>query len=211
MTSLPACPIDACNLVAVFRQRLRGGALEDGERESERECKQAKHRNPSQGCGMRGASRRSPPDGAINAYAAGRCKVCAQYFARRCRVACGLIGVVDLDNIVRFERHCPHVHQIRQMDPPDGGVAQNDRAVRAGQVREANGHKIVSYGTSSYGYDIRCSTNSRSSRTSTRPIVDPKLSTRDRSSTSEGDVCIIPPNSFALARTVNTSAFRATC
>jgi deoxycytidine triphosphate deaminase len=34
---------------------------------------------------------------------------------------------------------------------------KHDRALRAGQVREVNGHKIVSYGTSSYGYDIRCS------------------------------------------------------
>jgi len=36
-----------------------------------------------------------------------------------------------------------------------------------GQVREVNGQKIVSYGTSSYGYDIAVPTNSRSSPTST--------------------------------------------
>ena len=55
-------------------------------------------------------------------------------------------------------------------------------------VREANGQKIVSYGTSSYGYDIRCA---REFKVFTKSFVD-----------FEGDVCIIPPNSFALARTM---------
>ena len=70
-----------------------------------------------------------------------------------------------------------------------------------GQVREVNGQRIVSYGTSSYGYDIRCATNSRSSPTSTddrrSEDVRPELVRR-----REEHVCIIPPNSFALARTV---------
>ena len=43
---------------------------------------------------------------------------------------------------------------IRRMAAQHGMI----EPFEAGQVREANGHKIVSYGTSSYGYDIRCST-----------------------------------------------------
>jgi len=60
-----------------------------------------------------------------------------------------------------------------------------------GQVREVDGRKIVSYGTSSYGYDIRCSREFKIFTNINSTIVD-----------FTGDVCIIPPNSFALARTV---------
>jgi deoxycytidine triphosphate deaminase len=49
-------------------------------------------------------------------------------------------------------------------------------------------------------YPLR--TNSRSSPTSTRRSSTPRTSIRSPSSTSPDDVCIIPPNSFALARTV---------
>ena len=70
------------------------------------------------------------------------------------------------------------------------------------QVREANGHKIVSYGTSSYGYDIRCSNDFKLFTNINTTIVDPK-NFDDRSFVDiRGDYCIIPPNSFALARTV---------
>src|SRR6266496_1932303 len=42
------------------------------------------------------------------------------------------------------------------------------------QIREANGHKIVSYGTSSYGYDIRCSDEFKIFTNINSTIVDPK-------------------------------------
>ena len=66
------------------------------------------------------------------------------------------------------------------------------------QVRDG----AISYGVSSYGYDIRVAdefmifTNVRSA------IVDPKDFDPDSMVDFKGDVCIIPPNSFALARTV---------
>jgi dCTP deaminase len=71
-----------------------------------------------------------------------------------------------------------------------------------GQVREANGHRIVSYGTSSYGYDIRCSTEFKIFTNINSTMVDPKAFDEKSFVDFSGDVCIIPPNSFALARTV---------
>ena len=71
-----------------------------------------------------------------------------------------------------------------------------------GQVREVNGHKIVSFGTSSYGYDIRCSNDFKIFTNINSTIVDPKHFDEGSFVDFKGDVCIIPPNSFALARTV---------
>ena len=71
-----------------------------------------------------------------------------------------------------------------------------------GQVREANGHRIVSYGTSSYGYDIRCSSEFKIFTNINSTIVDPKKFDEGSFVDFRGDVCIIPPNSFALARTI---------
>ena len=70
-------------------------------------------------------------------------------------------------------------------------------------VREVNGERIVSYGTSSYGYDIRCADEFRVFTNINSTIVDPK--NFDPSSfveVSGKGYCVIPPNSFALARTV---------
>ena len=70
------------------------------------------------------------------------------------------------------------------------------------QVREVDGHRIVSYGTSSYGYDIRCSTEFKIFTNINSTMVDPKAFDEKSFVDFSGDVCIIPPNSFALARTV---------
>ena len=71
-----------------------------------------------------------------------------------------------------------------------------------GQVRVANGQKIVSYGTSSYGYDVRCAGEFKIFTNINSTIVDPKDFDPNSFIDFTGDVCIIPPNSFALARTV---------
>ncbi len=71
-----------------------------------------------------------------------------------------------------------------------------------GQVREANGRSIVSYGTSSYGYDVRCASEFKIFTNINSTIVDPKNFDEKSFVDFRGDVCIIPPNSFALARTV---------
>ena len=65
------------------------------------------------------------------------------------------------------------------------------------QVRDGN----ISYGLSSYGYDIRVSSEFKVFTNVHNSIVDPK-NFDDRSFVDiEGSECIIPPNSFALART----------
>ena len=71
-----------------------------------------------------------------------------------------------------------------------------------GQVKAAEGRKIVSYGTSSYGYDIRCSNEFKIFTNINSTIVDPKAFDAKNFVDFRGEVCIIPPNSFALARTV---------
>src|SRR5688500_11535443 len=71
-----------------------------------------------------------------------------------------------------------------------------------GHVREVDGRRIVSYGTSSYGYDIRCSSEFKIFTNINSTIVDPKQFDAGSFVDFNGDVCIIPPNSFALARTV---------
>ena len=71
-----------------------------------------------------------------------------------------------------------------------------------GQVRELEGRKIVSYGTSSYGYDIRCSNEFKLFTNLNSTIVDPKNFDDKSFVDFNGTSCIIPPNSFALARTV---------
>ena len=70
------------------------------------------------------------------------------------------------------------------------------------QVRVANGHKIVSYGTSSYGYDVRCAEEFKIFTNINSTIVDPKNFDEKSFVDFKGPVCIIPPNSFALASTV---------
>jgi dCTP deaminase len=71
----------------------------------------------------------------------------------------------------------------------------------AGQVKQANGERIVSYGTSSYGYDVRCSREFKVFTNINSTIVDPKAFDARSFVDVKSDVCIIPPNSFALART----------
>jgi dCTP deaminase len=70
------------------------------------------------------------------------------------------------------------------------------------QIRSVNGQRIVSYGTSSYGYDIRCSSEFKLFTNINTTIVDPKNFDEKSFVDIKGDCCIIPPNSFALARTV---------
>ncbi len=70
------------------------------------------------------------------------------------------------------------------------------------QVRNRNGQQVISWGTSSYGYDIRCSDEFKIFTNINSAVVDPKAFDASSFVDFTGDVCIIPPNSFALARTV---------
>ena len=66
------------------------------------------------------------------------------------------------------------------------------------QVRDG----VISYGLSSYGYDIRVAEEFKIFTNINSTIVDPKAFSRQSFIDFTGPVCIIPPNSFALARTV---------
>ena len=68
-----------------------------------------------------------------------------------------------------------------------------DRQVRAG---------VISYGLSSYGYDIRVADEFKVFTNINSTVVDPKNFDARSFVDVRGDVCIIPPNSFALSRTV---------
>jgi len=68
-----------------------------------------------------------------------------------------------------------------------------DRQVRDGKI---------SYGVSSYGYDIRVSDEYKIFTNVNSSIIDPKRFDAKSFVDYKGDVCIVPPNSFALARSV---------
>jgi dCTP deaminase len=70
------------------------------------------------------------------------------------------------------------------------------------QVRELNGQRVISYGLSSYGYDIRVAREFKIFTNVRSAVVDPKNFDEGSLVDVEADVCVIPPNSFALARTV---------
>ena len=70
------------------------------------------------------------------------------------------------------------------------------------QIKHVDGRPVVSYGTSSYGYDLRCSDEFKLFTDINTTIVDPKHFDPKSFVDVKGDSCIIPPNSFALARTV---------
>jgi len=70
------------------------------------------------------------------------------------------------------------------------------------QIKQKDNQKLISYGTSSYGYDVRCASEFRIFTNINSAIVDPKDFDSNSFVNQDSDVCIIPPNSFALARTV---------
>lgn len=70
------------------------------------------------------------------------------------------------------------------------------------QVKNSANSGVISYGVSSYGYDVRCSNEFKIFTNINTAIVDPKNFDSNSFVDVVSDVCIIPPNSFALARTV---------
>lgn len=70
------------------------------------------------------------------------------------------------------------------------------------QIRFRNGQRVISYGTSSYGYDIRIADEFKIFTNALSAVVDPKRMAPGSYVDFEGDVCTIPPNSFVLGRTI---------
>lgn len=87
---------------------------------------------------------------------------------------------------------------IRQMALNEGMI---DPFVE-GQIREVDGDKAISYGLTSYGYDLRVANEFKIFTNIHNSIVDPKNFDETAFVHVESKVCIIPPNSFALARSV---------
>lgn len=85
-------------------------------------------------------------------------------------------------------------HWIRRMSLEHGMI----EPFVDGQVRDG----VVSYGVSSYGYDMRVADEFKIFTNVHAAIVDPKNFSDDSFFDYQGEVCIIPPNSFALARSV---------
>jgi dCTP deaminase len=85
-------------------------------------------------------------------------------------------------------------HWIRKMARKHGMIEPfADNQVRNG---------VISYGVSSYGYDIRVADEFKIFTNVFSAVVDPKNFDPKSMVDYRGDVCVIPPNSFALARTV---------
>jgi len=80
-------------------------------------------------------------------------------------------------------------------------MAREERMIEPfeeGKAREG----VISYGVSSYGYDIRVTDEFKIFTNINSAVVDPKNFDTSSMVDFRGDVCIIPPNSFVLARTV---------
>lgn len=87
---------------------------------------------------------------------------------------------------------------IREMAQKKGMI----RPFENGLIREVDGCKVISYGLSSYGYDLRVSDHFKVFTNLNNSIVDPKAFQEDTFVDVYSHVCIIPPNSFALAKSV---------
>ncbi len=89
-------------------------------------------------------------------------------------------------------------HWIRRMALERGLI----EPFEPGQIREQRGERVISYGTSSYGYDVRCANEFKVFTNINSAVVDPKAFDDTSFVDIHAEVCIVPPNSFALARTV---------
>lgn len=117
---------------------------------------------------------------------------------------------------------CDQDPKVRARVPAPTGMRRLDGPMiepfESNQVREVNDRfpsstgeddfprKVISYGLSSYGYDIRCSNEFKVFTNINTTVVDPKNFDPncfvDVDANKNGGVCVIPPNSFALARTM---------
>jgi dCTP deaminase len=81
-------------------------------------------------------------------------------------------------------------------------MAQQYKMIEPFIDRNVGKGEAVSYGLSSYGYDLRVADEYKIFHNALNPVIDPKAIDSDSFLDYKGDVCIIPPNSFALARSV---------
>lgn len=94
----------------------------------------------------------------------------------------------------------PH-HMSIQSDRWITRMAREHRMIEPFEDRQVR-QGVISYGVSSYGYDMRVAREFRIFTNVLSSVVDPKNFDPRSFVEFEGDVCIVPPNSFALARSV---------
>lgn len=70
------------------------------------------------------------------------------------------------------------------------------------QIRQSTKSNVISYGVSSYGYDVRVADEFKIFTNVNSTVIDPKKFDPNSFVNFKGDACIVPPNSFALAHTV---------
>lgn len=92
---------------------------------------------------------------------------------------------------------CPD-HWIRKMSLENGMIEPFVER----QVRSSDDRRLISYGLSSYGYDLRVADEFKVFTNVHSAMVDPKEFDEKSFVDIKTDVCVVPPNSFALARSV---------
>ena len=91
---------------------------------------------------------------------------------------------------------------LPMIEPFEAGQVKTRKVRRFSVLDYFDEHKIVSYGTSSYGYDLRCSNKFKIFTNVNSTVIDPKNFDPKSFVDFEGECAIIPPNSFALASSV---------
>jgi dCTP deaminase len=102
--------------------------------------------------------------------------------------ACSAVSNLETDMSIKPD------HWIRRMCKEHGMIEPYEEK----QVRQG----VISYGLSSYGYDIRVADEFKIFTNVMSTLVDPKNMDGNSMVDFKGPVCIVPPNSFALARTI---------
>src|SRR6201992_3830515 len=90
-------------------------------------------------------------------------------------------------------------HWIRRMAKEHGMIEPFEEPLVR---KKENGSEIISYGLSSYGYDLRVADEFKVFTNVFNAVVDPKAFDPRSFVDMRGDSCLVPPNSFALARSV---------
>ena len=107
---------------------------------------------------------------------------------------------VEHGMIEPFEAHQVRYRAERQDN--SGRQENSGRQDDSGGRDDSASERVISYGLSSYGYDLRVSDEFKIFTNVHGSVVDPKTFDEDSFVNLQQDVCIIPPNSFALARSV---------
>lgn len=105
---------------------------------------------------------------------------------------------------IKSDKWIRHMASEHNMIEPfvDDQVRYGSDQRHEGAQQGGSHERVISYGTSSYGYDVRCGREFKVFTNIHSATVDPKNFDEKSFVSVDSDVCIIPPNSFVLARTV---------